>query len=125
MWIVCVGKEYFISYLNLLGFGNLAKLTKSFVAVLFDDISIKFVAFQLYCGRKVRKSKCIVTFQDPMFYCRKSPVTLLSLNILVNLGQEEKEQKLNTKSFCHLKISLQKMSKALSGLPEDEIRQMS
>lgn len=56
MWIVCVGKQYFISYLNLLSFGNFAKLNKSFVAVMFDDTSIKFVVFQLCCGMEVRKS---------------------------------------------------------------------
>lgn len=47
MWVVRVGKQRILHLLNLLSFGNFAKLNKSFVAVLFDDISIKFVAFQL------------------------------------------------------------------------------
>lgn len=127
MWIVCVGKQYFISYLNLPGFGNFAKLNKSFVAVMFDDTSIKFVVFQLFCGMEVRKSGWMPCYLSRAYILLlQNPATLLSLNIIViKLGQEEKEQERNTKGNCDLKFFLEKMSKVLFGLPEDEIRRMS
>lgn len=127
MRIGCGGKQRLFHLLHLLSFGNCKTEQELHSCIVWWYFHI-ICGFPTLLWNESQEIwlECIVTFQEPTFYFSKSPVTLLSLGILViKLGQEEKEQERNTKGDCDLKISLEKTSKVPFGLPEGEIRRMA